>query len=890
MISTMNLKKLNPLRRYRAHVTRVALLTVPLLIVLGLAFVPAGAVAAGPDGGTDLSLPSIEFDQPGDPDGSLAVRSVETRPAEPYPEQRVRFVVTLENDGRVPVELQSVRVLPREQPRYTPAEAYASLDGDLRTVDPGETVTVRIDQEDGDRLLNDSGIARLRANVTGETRAPSARDNVTVRDSSLFTVDVRDQPDPPRMEIAAQNLSVDQGRIVVTVVNPAEVTVENVQVKLSGDLPVEENTKYLTDVAGGQSKQVVFEVSPESAGEATVRARMQFEFVDGRVGSESAQTTVTVEGDGSGAGAEVVVTEPEATVGEDGSVAVTARLFNSGDSPASGVQVRVADTDRHSPSEWTAIDGGLGPDESVSFDRQTAVADGADTVTLEVQYRDEESGETVTETFDVDLPDRSQAAASDDGGGGSDGGLAATLLAVVVIAGVLALVVYGWRNRSGDDDGGAPVSPSFPGGVGTERIAGAADGLASAARNASLPGGTASDGGTTTDQPGTQTPPDDTQPPADPTPQAGAGASPGADAGTAPGTRDDTRRQSTGGGRPAGGAEARGGPPARNTGPVERQPGPDSRGGPGIGRSGSPRRDRSRTARDSRRQPHEEPPRREGRAPPRREEGLPRDPGNTRDRAPRDERRDGRDRRPRRDTRDAPPRNRRDRGPGERRDADRRRPAGDRAPRDRRDRRDPPPRDGRPAERRDQDRPPRDDAPPRRARDGRPRDAERSGRRDPRDPPRDRHGDERRSRTPRDGPTERRREREEPTTRREPEPEPDPEPTGTCSGCGETYPESELGTIDLADTDAATCQECQLRAVAAARERLGAEDDQATGMDELVTEMSDRPTCDGCGDPTVATDLKEVTLPDGSTALSCPDCRSAALSAARHQLTRQERN
>ncbi len=80
-----------------------------------------------------------------------------------------------------------------------------------------------------------------------------------------------------------------------------------------------------------------------------------------------------------------------------------------------------------------------------------------------------------------------------------------------------------------------------------------------------------------------------------------------------------------------------------------------------------------------------------------------------------------------------------------------------------------------------------------------------------------------------------------------------------------------------------------MRAVAAARERLGAEDGGRTGMDELVTEMSDRPTCDGCGDPTAATHLKEVTLPDGSTALSCPDCREAALSAARHQLTRQER-
>jgi len=81
-----------------------------------------------------------------------------------------------------------------------------------------------------------------------------------------------------------------------------------------------------------------------------------------------------------------------------------------------------------------------------------------------------------------------------------------------------------------------------------------------------------------------------------------------------------------------------------------------------------------------------------------------------------------------------------------------------------------------------------------------------------------------------------------------------------------------------------------LRAVAAARRRLGAEDGQQTGMDELVTEMSDRPTCDGCGDPTDAGALKEVTLPDGSTALSCPDCRTGALSAARHQLTRQERD
>jgi len=167
----MKLKELNRLRRYGGHVTRVALLTVPLLIVLGLAFVPGGAVAAAPDPGADLSLPSFEVDQPGEPDGSLTVRSVETQPVEPYAGQQVRFLVTLENDGRVPVELQSVRLLPRQQPRYSPVQEYAGLDGDLRTVDPGETVTVRIDQEDGDRLLNDSGIARLRASVTGETRA-----------------------------------------------------------------------------------------------------------------------------------------------------------------------------------------------------------------------------------------------------------------------------------------------------------------------------------------------------------------------------------------------------------------------------------------------------------------------------------------------------------------------------------------------------------------------------------------------------------------------------------------------------------------------------------------------------------------------------------------------
>lgn len=105
-----------------------------------------------------------------------------------------------------------------------------------------------------------------------------------------------------------------------------------------------------------------------------------------------------------------------------------------------------------------------------------------------------------------------------------------------------------------------------------------------------------------------------------------------------------------------------------------------------------------------------------------------------------------------------------------------------------------------------------------------------------------------------------------------------------CDGCGQPYPPSQMGTVALTEGQSArTCQDCQIQALEAAKNELGA-DRSASGVDELVSAMSGHPTCDGCGEAMPETELQEMTLPDGSSALSCSECRKEALEAAREEI------
>jgi hypothetical protein len=116
-----------------------------------------------------------------------------------------------------------------------------------------------------------------------------------------------------------------------------------------------------------------------------------------------------------------------------------------------------------------------------------------------------------------------------------------------------------------------------------------------------------------------------------------------------------------------------------------------------------------------------------------------------------------------------------------------------------------------------------------------------------------------------------------------------------CDGCGDTYPREELGTIALTQGDESrTCEACRNNALEAAKAKLGADDYQAdaagdkNGVDQLVSAMSDEPVCDGCGEVVPADDLERMSLPDGSSAVSCLACRKLALGAAQRQLSNDE--
>jgi hypothetical protein len=109
-----------------------------------------------------------------------------------------------------------------------------------------------------------------------------------------------------------------------------------------------------------------------------------------------------------------------------------------------------------------------------------------------------------------------------------------------------------------------------------------------------------------------------------------------------------------------------------------------------------------------------------------------------------------------------------------------------------------------------------------------------------------------------------------------------------CDGCGQPFPRDELGSIGLDDgRTAVACADCQKRALGAAKDRLGARADtgrQEASVDDVLEAM-EQPSCDGCGERVPEDDLDRMTLPDGSSAISCSRCRNEALTAARTELT-----
>jgi hypothetical protein len=315
------------------------------------------------------------------------------------------------------------------------------------TLGPGNTIsftfTVRADAEDGIYYpvfyldLRDGGSVRYSIPVTVE--------------STGIQVNVIDAPEtfPANSEDA----------IVLSVGNPRGTSVSGVTVTPSGEgVRTTETAVFLGALAPDEAKTATFSVVASQSTELT----FDLSYRNG-INEHHTTLTIPIEIGDRVVEPEMVVNNIEVT-GSGSTITLSGDVTNAGLKDAYAIKVTVDDPATAADPYPVYVVGGLEPDDFSSFEVTCTVPQGASSVPLLVQYRDEDgktysttvsvslssAGQTLQEGTDTENPGSMSAAAPARGGMGAAGSFGSgfakiPVTGIVLVIAVIAVGTVAWR-------------------------------------------------------------------------------------------------------------------------------------------------------------------------------------------------------------------------------------------------------------------------------------------------------------------------------------------------------------------------------------------------------------------------------------------------------------
>jgi len=433
-----------------------------LVLVVGLV---APGIAVATDGqGADTTKPHLEAASSGDVAGgpvdvaaavssrtkgaSLEITEVTREIDRPTVGQRQRFTVTVENDGTTPIEVESVSIIPKENVKY---RGPFTESVDFRVLEPGETLTIDLYHR-----FSRPGIKTLQARVEGEERVEGKDENESVGVRRTFSMEVL-EPEEPVIEFETGTYLTELDNTVnVTVTNPGQTPIENVQVQLDGDVTVTNvDTRRTASIGAGESRSFEFDVTADSPGEKTVGVAMKYDTVDDQSRTVQQRTRVVFE---EPALPDIRVSSVEFS--RDGTtIKIDGRVGNIGQADAEGVSIGVKEADGVTPAapQKTYIVGEVPRDEGQPFTLYATVEPGVERVPLRITFSSNGVDRTIEEQVGpIPQVQRSTTVES------QPVGAPALLFGGLLLLGVLGFVGFAWYNAGSDDDGDADNGGEAP--------------------------------------------------------------------------------------------------------------------------------------------------------------------------------------------------------------------------------------------------------------------------------------------------------------------------------------------------------------------------------------------------------------------------------------------
>lgn len=291
-------------------------------------------------------------------------------------------------------------------------------------LDSGESTTARFRYE-----ADSPGTYQIRAVL---------RYNVPGGETRRTTTSVPVEVDPLKRNVVLDATSDREGSIVsVDVLNRGNAPIENVTVTGEG-ANVTVPQRYLGSIPAQSSRSLRLNASLDgAAADVTMRATYEIADTDGAA-TDTVRLTQTP--------GEIELTG--LTIQPDGDrLAITGSASNVGLTEASSVTVRVRETESVTPAAPREYFVGRVPaSDFVTFEVFARTEGNVSEIPLEVSYLADGERQTRTVLAEVDEP---EPAADGPPNQRSSGGLLVPALGAIVVLGVLAAIVYGWRNRGG---------------------------------------------------------------------------------------------------------------------------------------------------------------------------------------------------------------------------------------------------------------------------------------------------------------------------------------------------------------------------------------------------------------------------------------------------------
>lgn len=192
-------------------------------------------------------------------DGDIKITGVTVSPDNPAPDEEVTFTASITNRGSSDVTINKI-------------ELTNGTDDVIETVDtlgvlePGESLDVPLTES-----FDDTGVRHLRVKVYAEDENANK-----IRRTHFVAVNI--QETKPRLDAEAPDAVADtQSNVSIDVSNPLDDPIRNVDLTIDGDaVSVEDNSKFKTKIAGGDTATFQYAITAESAGDQTIEATLTY--------------------------------------------------------------------------------------------------------------------------------------------------------------------------------------------------------------------------------------------------------------------------------------------------------------------------------------------------------------------------------------------------------------------------------------------------------------------------------------------------------------------------------------------------------------------------------------------------------------------------------------